>query len=85
MLGMGKRIAFEKTKNVGLRFPFFQGRVQTMMNLPYTWLFFFLTSRSLQHLSVRHYYINLLKRTWTAWNRVSTALEIHGCYKNSSL
>lgn len=34
MLGMGKRIAFEKTKNVGLIFPFFQGRVQTMMNLP---------------------------------------------------
>lgn len=31
---MGKRIAFEKTKNVGLIFPFFQGRVQTMMNLP---------------------------------------------------
>lgn len=39
MLGMGKRIAFEKTKNVGLIFPFFQGRVQTMMN-PFTFGYF---------------------------------------------
>ena len=34
MLGMEKRIAFEKTENVGPRFPFLQGRVQIMMNLP---------------------------------------------------
>ena len=31
----------------------------------------FCSSRSVQHSSVRHYYIHLLRKTWAAWQQVS--------------
>lgn len=35
----------------------------------------FCPSRLVQHSSVRHYYIHLLRKTWAAWQQVSPGVQ----------